>query len=136
MNLTQRDLSEKSGVSHAEISRLESGKRKNPTPKVIKAIAPFLGISYEDLMVQAGYFEHVIDYGEFEGDNRVLFDIIRRAKHIFEKDEELLGIIERIVDKFPDEIGTFKMVLNSFLDDRVPASDKQMLISIYERFAR
>ncbi|MDD3899581.1 MAG: hypothetical protein PHE82_11640, partial [Syntrophomonadaceae bacterium] len=87
-------------------------------------------------MVQAGYFEHVMDYGEFEGDNRILFDIFRRAKHIAEKDEELLGIIERIVDKFPDEIGTFKMVLNSFLDDRVPDSDKQMLITIYERFAR
>ncbi len=136
-NLTQRNLSEKSGVSHAEISRLESGKRKNPTPKVIKAIAPFLGISYEDLMVQAGYFEHVIDYDEFQGDNQILFDIFRRAKHIAEKDEELIGIFERIVDKFPPEdIMLMKMILRSFLDDRVPDSDKQMMLSIFAKFAR
>jgi len=137
MNLTQRDLSVKSGISNAEISRLESGERKNPSPKVIKAIAPFLGISYEDLMMQAGYFEHVIDYGEFGGDSQILFDIFRRAKHIAEKDEELIGIFEGIVDKFPPEdIIAMKMILRSFLDDRVPDSDKQMMLSIFAKFAR
>lgn len=137
MHLSQRDLSEKSGVSNAEISRIESGERKKTSPTVIKAIAPFLGISYEDLMVQAGYIDHDIDNDLFEGDSRILFDIFRRAKHIAEIDEELIGIFERVVDKFPPEdIRLMKMILYSFLDDRVPDSDKQMMLTIFSKFAR
>ena len=36
---SQRDLAEKSGVSPAEISRVESGFRQKPSPAVLRAIA-------------------------------------------------------------------------------------------------
>ena len=39
---SQRDLAEKSGVSPAEISRVESGKRQKPSPAVLRAIADTL----------------------------------------------------------------------------------------------
>lgn len=51
---TQRDLAEKSGVSNAEISRIETGERKKPSPLVLKAFAPYLGVTYEELMKEAG----------------------------------------------------------------------------------
>lgn len=134
--LSQRELSEKSGVSTAALSRIESGERQNTSLRVIKAIAPFLGISYEELMVQAGYIESVIENDQSE-DSRILFDIYRRAKHIYEKDEELIGIFEQVVDKFPPEdIMLMKMILRSFIDDRVPDADKQMMLSIFAKFAR
>ena len=87
-------------------------------------------------MVQAGYIDYVIENDQSEEDKRILFDIYRRAKHIAERDEYLIALLNGLLINFPDEIGSFKMVLNLFLDDRVPDSDKQMLLSIYERFAR
>ena len=54
---SQRDLAEKSGVSPAEISRVESGKRLRPSPSVLRAIADTLVISYPYLMQLAGYMD-------------------------------------------------------------------------------
>lgn len=59
--LSQRQLSELSGVSNTEISRLESGNRQNPSPKILKAISPYLGVSYGDLLKEAGYIDKTID---------------------------------------------------------------------------
>lgn len=61
IGLSQRQLSELSGVSNTEISRLESGYRQNPSPKILKAIAPYLGVSYSDLLKEAGYIDESID---------------------------------------------------------------------------
>ena len=54
---SQRDLAEKSGVSPAEISRVESGKRLRPSPSVLRTIADTLVISYPYLMQLAGYMD-------------------------------------------------------------------------------
>lgn len=53
--LSQRALSEKCGISNAEISRIETGERQKPSPDVLKALAPVLEITYEELMNKAGY---------------------------------------------------------------------------------
>ena len=53
-NWSQRDLAAKSGVSNAEISRIESGKRKEPSSSVLKDIAVALDVPVEDLLQQAG----------------------------------------------------------------------------------
>lgn len=42
-NLSQRALAEKSGVSNAEISRIESGTRKRPSEDVLRALAVAFG---------------------------------------------------------------------------------------------
>ncbi len=53
--LSQRQLSLLSGISNSEISRIEAGERKNPSPDVLKVLAKPLGLAYEDLMTAAGY---------------------------------------------------------------------------------
>lgn len=58
--LSQRKLAELSGVSNTEISRLESGDRQNPSPKTLKAISPYLGVSYSELLKEAGYIDETI----------------------------------------------------------------------------
>ena len=58
---SQRDLAERCGVSPAEISRVESGKRQKPSPAVLRAIADTLVISYPYLMQLAGYMESAGD---------------------------------------------------------------------------
>lgn len=54
-SISQRELAEKSGVSNAEISRIETGGRQKISPDVLRAIAPILEIPYEELMDKAGY---------------------------------------------------------------------------------
>ncbi|MEK4456886.1 MULTISPECIES: helix-turn-helix domain-containing protein [unclassified Paenibacillus] len=51
------ELSELSGISIAQISRIETGKRGTPKPDTIKKFSYALDLSYEDLMIRAGHLE-------------------------------------------------------------------------------
>lgn len=55
--LSQSQLAELGQVSNAEISRIESGEWREPSANVLKAIAPYLGVSYLDLYLKAGYID-------------------------------------------------------------------------------
>jgi len=55
MNLVQ--LSEKSGISTAQISRIENGKRKTPRPETLKQLADSLEIPHEQMLRAAGYLD-------------------------------------------------------------------------------
>jgi transcriptional regulator with XRE-family HTH domain len=55
---SQRELADKSGVSHSTINRIEAGTHK-VSPETLKALTPFLkGITYEELMERAGYIDN------------------------------------------------------------------------------
>ena len=56
-NWSQRDLATASGVSNAEISRIESGKRKEPSSSVLKDIADALCIPVEELLQEVGIIQ-------------------------------------------------------------------------------
>lgn len=53
--LSLRDVQEKSGVSNAFLSQLESGKVKQPSPVVLYKLAQLYGVPYQALMERAGY---------------------------------------------------------------------------------
>lgn len=53
-------LSQKSGVSAAHISRLESEKRPAPAPEIIEKLAKALDANYEEMMRAAGYLPQTI----------------------------------------------------------------------------
>lgn len=55
--LSRRKLAELADISHTEIHRLENGERKNPSPPILKSIAIALGVSYDDIMLAAGYID-------------------------------------------------------------------------------
>ena len=55
--LSQRELANAAGISNAEISRLEAGKRKASSPAVLKAIAKALNVPVETLLEKAGIIE-------------------------------------------------------------------------------
>lgn len=52
---SQRQLSALCGVSNSELSRIEAGERRNPSPSVLRAIAAGLCVPYEDILTAAGY---------------------------------------------------------------------------------
>lgn len=100
-NLSQRDLAEKSGISNAEISRIETGERQKPSPMALKAFAPHLGKTYEELLKQAGYIEEVVDHtgyieNIYRDEKGHLVDITRRAKDMYEKDSNWANLAFRV----------------------------------------
>mgnify|MGYP002707846612 FL=1 len=52
--LSKNQLGELAGVSHTEISRIESGEREIPNPKTLRKISKHIGVNYNDLMYAAG----------------------------------------------------------------------------------
>ncbi|NUU73977.1 helix-turn-helix domain-containing protein [Paenibacillus xylanilyticus] len=55
---SQRELAEKSGVSHSTINRIESGSHKVSTEN-LKILAPHLKeVTYEDLLHALGYIDN------------------------------------------------------------------------------
>ena len=49
-NLSMRQLAELAHVSHSDISRIESGEREVPNPKILRKISKYIGVNYNDLM--------------------------------------------------------------------------------------
>lgn len=56
--LSQRALAEKSGISNAEISRIESGERKKPSEEVLRALALALEVDLDHLLEQANLYRY------------------------------------------------------------------------------
>jgi len=54
-NLKQREVEKLCGVSNSYLSQLENGQRGIPSPDILKKLAPVLKVSYEELLVAAGY---------------------------------------------------------------------------------
>ncbi|MDY2594641.1 MAG: helix-turn-helix transcriptional regulator [Oliverpabstia sp.] len=55
--MSQRELAAASNISNAEISRIESGLRKQPSGDVLKSIATALNVPCQNLFAAAGYIE-------------------------------------------------------------------------------
>jgi transcriptional regulator with XRE-family HTH domain len=61
---SQRELADKSGVSHSTINRIEAGKHKVSTEN-LKILSKYLkGVDYEDLMSAAGYLDSATEAEE------------------------------------------------------------------------
>lgn len=53
--MSQEVLAERTGVSGATISHIESGKMRRPERDTLEALAAALGVTYNDLAIAAGY---------------------------------------------------------------------------------
>jgi transcriptional regulator with XRE-family HTH domain len=120
--VSQRLLAEKAGISNTEISRIESGESQKPSPSILKSIAPFLGVGYEELMVKAGYMEESIEHSGYtelvyrDSDGN-LADIIRKAKEMEKNDSDWANIAYRVSSELsPQDLSTIKAVANALLE--------------------
>lgn len=55
LDMTRHALAVAAGISHTEVNRIEIGDRKQPSLKVINALASALSVPAEELMKLAGY---------------------------------------------------------------------------------
>lgn len=139
--LSQRELEALSGISNAEISRIETGDRKKPSPISLKALAPHLGVSYAELMQRAGYIEEVHDRGSYEdvvwknSDGEPVDSLRRSAQKIDARDSDLIRILDRAVDTSSDrDIETIKRILEGFLEGNLDDGQKRTLRGVIEGF--
>ncbi|MDA8211184.1 MAG: helix-turn-helix transcriptional regulator [Clostridia bacterium] len=101
---SQRQLSLKSGVSPATISRIESGIQK-AEPDTLARLAPYLSISHEELMAIAGYIdirdvERIVDPApkdleEFLKESNIEYDGAPLSE---EEKESVLGFLKLAID--------------------------------------
>ena len=106
---SQRDLAEKCGMSGAEISRIESGKRQKPSPTMLKAMAQALGVEYSDLMKLAGYVEEKHEEDKIfelvfkDDETGEIVDVVRGVKEMFRKDATWANVAYRVSHELNDE---------------------------------
>lgn len=106
--MSQRDLAEKSKISNTEISRIEAGKRNNPTPATLRALAEALNVEYSDLMKIAGYIEEVHENDKFyelvfKDESGEIVDVKRGVKDMFRKDEDWANVAYRVSRELTEE---------------------------------
>lgn len=86
--LSIRQLEEKSGVSNAYLSQIETGKRGIPSADVIKKLHGPLGVEYEDLLEKAGHITSeirstLLPETQVILDTNVLAEMISNARDVF-----------------------------------------------------
>ena len=52
--LSQRELARLASVNNSELSKIESGIRKDPSPRILRKISNFIDVNYNDLMYMIG----------------------------------------------------------------------------------
>jgi len=98
-SITKAELSRISKISEATLSRIESAIQR-PTPDTLKKLAPHLGVSENELMIQAGYLNEN-DQSEIP----VLDDPGVRA------------LARRSLSKDPSKQALLKKLITSMLED-------------------
>ena len=53
-NLSQRQLAKLANINNSELSKIESGVRKEPSPKILRKISNVLDVNYSDLIYMIG----------------------------------------------------------------------------------
>jgi transcriptional regulator with XRE-family HTH domain len=122
--LSQRNLARNAGISNTEIWRLENGERKKPTPDILKSIAPWIGVSYEELLRKVGYLRYDETRPEkhrqfFYDDNGHSIDLEGRFKEMLDKDSSWPYLSYRISQELnKEDINVIKEFCNFLLNKK------------------
>ena len=98
-----RQVAEKTGISNAYLSQLESGKRNNPHPDVLKKLAKFYGIPVIEFLKKAGYLDQDISEETYEEKIDRLFQYVTN-KPDYTYGHRIKGAVTTEVKKFVIEV--------------------------------
>ena len=119
-NLSMRQLAELAKVSHSDISRIESGEREVPNPKVLRKISKYIGVNYNDLMYASGVGAQVSPL------NPYLIEHYRKLKG-----EDL----KKALDSIESNISNNEVVISSLkksADETTDEEKKEVLLDTIE----
>ena len=103
-------LAQKAGISHTEVHRIEVGDRKQPSLKVLCALADALNIPQEDFLKVAGYspsddssavekaFPGLREPKQIETIERIAYSLSRNSDLADEDLDDLYGQMEMFID--------------------------------------
>jgi len=106
---SQRDLAARSGISPAEVSRVESGVRQKPAPAALRAMADALVVSYPLLMQLAGYIdetrgeEEIVEHVFRDEQTGEIVDVVRGVKEMVQTDAAWANAAYRVSRELTDE---------------------------------
>ena len=119
-NLSMRQLAELAKVSHSDISRIESGEREVPNPKVLRKISKYIGVNYNDLMYASGLGAQVSPLNPY---------LIEHYKKL--KGEDL----KKALDSIESNMNNNDVVINSLkksADETTDEEKKEVLLDTIE----
>lgn len=97
--LSLRELGKQSGISNAYISQIENGIKGVPSISVLKSMHKALGVSYSEMMEQAGYAVF------FDGEEKIkkLEEELDLAKKKIKELEGDLSLVYHLVKKYENK---------------------------------
>ena len=136
-DLTQKELEKLTEVPLAEISRIERGVTKRPRQDVLKAIAPYTGVSFSKLLFIAGYSTE--DKEQYYNKSKELINCSKILEDIYKASPDLLETLYDI-DKLPYDdiqlltnyITTSKEYIRLINKNEYPAVSKELLGTTFQ----
>ncbi len=111
LGLSIRQIEDRSEVSNAYISQIESGKRPSPHPNILKKLAPAYELSIEDIMKMFGYLNNSEEEKEEMRIDRLIDEARRDPEFSFghrlrgQLDPETKKVIARLYEKVKSQRG-------------------------------
>ena len=110
--LSQRQLANAVGISNAELSKIESGEREIPNPKILKKISKHIDLNYNDMLNMIGLGTQITPlnpfirnyYENLKGDK--LEDAWLMAKSSIENNKVMISSLNKELEKedLPEDI--------------------------------
>lgn len=141
-DITQKDFAEKTGLSASELCKIENGTRNKPSPKALKAIAPVLGVTLQDLLYRAGYIDDISDdpgfstkqYIDSMGNNIKMTYLI---DSIYHADIDLLPKLKKVTDQMDKKsIMIIEELFDTLSTTSVTEAEKDAILIILSKFLK
>lgn len=126
--LSQTQLSELSGVTNSEISRIESGTTRRPSKEVLKKLSPVLGISYSELLFISGYSENLedVEYYSSSGEKinyrEIVSDVYKASSDLLVELDDIHTLSSVDIDTL---ISLIRLMKISYTSGVVPIEEKK-----------
>lgn len=141
-DITQKEFAEKTGLSASELCKIENGTRNKPSPKALKAIAPILGVTLQDLLYRSGYIDDISDdpelitkqYIDSMGNSIKMTYLI---DSIYHADIDLLPKLKKVTDLMDKKsIRVITELFDTLSTTSVTEAEKDAILIILSKFLK